>query len=550
MKKVLAWGIPAVILLALVGWRFSTRASSGNQGSGGSGQQKGGASGGGGSGRGAPSVEVAIAQGRAITQTLQSVGTVQSPFKVEISPKAAGRIATLTVREGDSVTAGQVLFVLDTGDLKAAELQQEANVADARSKLAQAKMTQGSTNVGITSQIQQQQAGLGSAQANYSQVQQNYGAQVSAALAQVSAASSAVANARAALDKENATLADTQTKYDRTYSLYKQGFIAAQDVDDARTALNVQQGSVRVAESQVAAAQSQLQTQQQNLSIVKRKGISDIAASKAVVAQAQATVRVAQANRAQTPAYQENLDALSAQVGVAVAQLKQAQSHLADTTVKSPISGTVTARKADPGALASPGSPVLEVQYMDWLYVTTSIPVDFSSQIRPGLVANLTLDGLPGQTFSGPISNINPAADPQSRQFDVLIRLDNKGHQIRPGMYAKVNIVTGNKNAQVTVPREAITTAPDGSNTVTVVDADGVAHVRAVKLGISDDKGSEVLDGVQPGDQVVILTFNPLKDGQQVSVAKPGGQEDGGRQGGSPAGGGKPGRGGRRRQQP
>ncbi len=533
MKKVLLWGIPAVILLALVGWRFSIRASGNSSGD--SGKQKGGAPGrgGGGGGKSAPSVEVVPTASRTIIQSIQSVGNVESPDKLEVAPKTSGRITLLQVREGDPVKPGDVLLKIDPGDLEGAVLQQEASVADARSRLAQAKMTQGSTNVGITSQIQQQQAAVGSAQANYAQVKQNYSAQVAGAQAQVNAAQSAVANAQAALEKENANLANAQTKFDRTNSLYKQGYIAAQDVDDARTALEVEKGSVQVASAQVSAAKSQLAAQQQNLLIAQRKGISDIAASRAGVLQAQASARSAVANRAQGPAYQENLAALQAQVDAALAQLKQAQSRLSDTVVRSTIAGIVTARKADPGALASPGSPVIEVQYLDWLYVTTTIPIDYTSQIHSGQTANITLDGLPGKTFSGPISNINPAADPQSRQFQVRIKLDNRDHEIRPGMYARVSIVTGQVDAKVVVPREAVLTASDGSSTVVVVDSDNIAHVRPVRLGISDGQGVQILDGVQAGDQVVVLTFNPLKEGQKVAVAKPGSSGDSNTSGGA-----------------
>ncbi|MHB8637202.1 MAG: efflux RND transporter periplasmic adaptor subunit [Fimbriimonadaceae bacterium] len=463
-------------------------------------------------------MRIAPSTSRTINEVLLAVGNVESPYKVEISPKSAGRIAYLQAREGDVVKVGEVLLKIDPSDLQGAVLQQEASVAEARSRLAQAKLTQGSTNVGVSSQIEEQRAGLGSAQANLNQVQTNYAAQVAAAQAQVSAAVSGVSNAQAALNKENSSLINFQTKYDRTNNLFKQGFLAAQDLDDAKTALDVEKSAVQEAQSLLAAAKSQLDVQQQNLLIAKRKGLSDIAASKAAVTQAQATLRMANANRSQTPAYRENLAALQSTVDSAVAQVRQAQARLADTVVHATIAGTVTARKADPGALASPGTPVLEVQFLDWVYVTATLPIDSAAQLREGQPARITFDALPGRTFVGPITNINPAADPTSRQFGVKVKLNNPSHTIRPGMYGRISINTGKIFAPVVVPREAIQTNSDGVTTVIVVDANNVAHVRKVSLGVSDDRSVQITDGVRLGENVVVLAYNAIKDGQKVSI--------------------------------
>ncbi len=525
MRKLLVWGIPALLLITLVGWRFAvknaTQAQMGKQGAGGRAQ----------------SVELAATRSRTIVQSVQSVGNVESPFSVEISPKTTGRIEYLEVREGDVVTPGEVLVKIDPSDLQGAVLQQQASVAETRSRLAQAKLTQVSTNVGVSAQIVQQQAGLGSAQANYQQIQQNYKAQLATAQAQVTGAQSGVANAKAALDKENANLRNAQAKYDRTLSLYNQGFVAVQDVDDARTALDVEKGSVSVTKGQLESAASQLDVQKENLSIVKNKGLSDIEAGKASVTQAKATLNVANANSSQTPAYQQNLAALQSQVDAAVAQLKQAQSKVGDTILRSPIAGTVTARKANPGALASPGTTVLEVQYLDWLYVTATLPIDSSSQIHAGQMAQITIDALPGKTFVGPITNINPAADPQSRQFGLKVRLDNKDHAVRPGMYGHVSIITNQTKADIVVPKEALRIGKDGT-TVAVVDKDGVAHVRPVTVGAADDKDVQILSGVEKGEKIVVLAYAPVKDGQKVNLGGPGDGKSGGKgKGGKSKGG-------------
>lgn len=517
MKKWLLWGIPAIALIALLVWRFSVRGAANAQVAGQQGARR----------NASAAVEVASVASRVIVQSLQSVGNVESPYKVEISPKSAGRISFLEVRAGDPVKAGQVLLKIDPSDLQGAVNQALAGVAEARSRLAEAKITQGANAVGVTSQIRQQVAAVASAQADLNQVQRNFDSQVQTAQAQLDAADSAVKNALANLTQENASLANAQTKYNRTLNLYQQRFIAAQDLDDARTAVDVQKGAVAVASGQVDAAKSQLKVQNQNLAIVKRKGQADIAASKAKLTQSKALLDVATANRSQTPAYKENLAALQSAVDAAVGQLNQAQSRLKDTAVRSSINGTVTDRKADPGALASPGTPVLEVQFLDWLFVTTTLPIEASSDVHEGQTADITFDALPGKKLSGTIVNLNPAADPLNRQFGISVRLENPDHSLRPGMYGRVSVVTSKVNASAVVPREALKTNSDGSSTVTTVDKDSVAHVVPVQVGVSDDTGVQITGGVQKGDKVVILSYTPVKDKQKVTIGGPGGGTSG-----------------------
>lgn len=555
MKKVLIWVIPAVALVALIGWRFSVKSSTESSLKGGGaapGGGRGGAGGGasGGAGRGGGGVQVAVATRGDIATTLQAVGTVISPYKLSVSPKTAGRIEYLNVRVGDKVRKGDVLVRIDPSTAQAAVYQQQAGVAEAQSRLAQAQATQGSTEVGITSTIQQQSAGLVSAQADLNQVQRNYDAQVQSAQAGVddaksklTSAQATVKSAQAGLDNARANARNAQVKYDRTYDLYKKAFIAAQDVDDARTQLDVANGQVNaaeqtlnVAQASVDSANSSLRSASANLSIVKRKGLADIAASKAKVTQARASVNVAQANRSQSPAYQQNIAALRASVNAAQAQLRQAQVNLNDTVLRSTIEGTVTARNADPGVLASPGAAILEVQYLDWLYVSTSVPLESVSQLREGLKATIKLEALPGQTFVGPITNINGAADPVSRQVTILIRLDNKAHKISPGMFGSVNIELGRVQNATLVPQEAINKTEAGA-TVTLVDKDSVAHVVPVELGPSQNGKVQILEGVHVGDKVVTLTYNAIKDGSKVSLGGPSGGRSGGRQGGRGAGG-------------
>jgi RND family efflux transporter MFP subunit len=147
-----------------------------------------------------------------------------------------------------------------------------------------------------------------------------------------------------------------------------------------------------------------------------------------------------------------------------------------------------------------------------------------------GQPATITLDAVPGRTFQSSIVQVNPSADPSSRQFSVRAALANPGNAIKPGMFAKVTIVIDRVSSAVVVPREAVATDAEKGSTVTLVDTEDIAHVRQVTTGASDARGVAITQGVMPGDKIVILSANAVKDGAKVRVGgrKRGGDKEGG----------------------
>jgi RND family efflux transporter MFP subunit len=370
MRQRLAYIIPAAILAALIVWRLGVnRSEKSAQVEAASARKK-----------SVPNVQVATAQVRDILHLFQGVAEVEAPADVRIAPKITGRLDYLQVREGDSVTRGEVLARIDPSQAQAA--------------------------------VNQQQAAVESARANV----------------------------------ENA-----QVRYNRYYSLYKQGFVAAQDLDDNRTQLQVAQSALRAAE----------------------------------------------------------------------AQLRNAQSQLSDTILRSPINGFVTARFFDPGSVVTAGQPVVTVQAIRRVFITTSVPEGVNQQVHPGMDAKVEFDAMPGRTFTGKLTQVNTAADPQSRQFLVRAALPNPQNLIRPGMFCRMTLVTKQTRNAVVVPKEAVTTdRKAGGQVVTVVDANSVAHQIPVKTGDSDQTGMQIVEGVKAGDNVVVLSAQPVRDGQTVRIDK------------------------------
>ncbi|MBL8049341.1 MAG: efflux RND transporter periplasmic adaptor subunit [Chthonomonas sp.] len=476
---------------------------------------------------GAAAVEIAIAQARPLINSVQAVGSVVSPYSVGLSPRVAGRITFLEVREGDPVKAGQVLARIDPSEANAKVYENQASVSEARSRLAQAQATVQSNQIQIEQNIRQARAELASAQAAYTQTKTaNEGAlsdaraTVAAARADLTASNALLKNADAQLVAARAQLTNQQTNLKRLQSLLELGYVAAQEVDDAKTAVasaradvEVRLGSVESARAAVSRSQAELNAENTRVNTITASGRAELKVAQARIDQARASLTQAEANRAQTPAYQENINALRSGVDAAEAQLKVARVGQNDTELRSPIAGSVTARSGDPGSLASPSTPVLKVEFLNWLFINATLPLSESGKIVKGLPVEITLDGLKDQIFSGQVDQVVPSADATDRQFLVKIRIENPDRVIRPGMFARVNIEVDRIEAKVVVPNDAVT-----NGKVMVVDAEGKATQREVKVGRTNRNDVEILSGLNVGEKVVVLSFSQVRDGGKVNI--------------------------------
>jgi RND family efflux transporter MFP subunit len=466
-----------------------------------------------------------------VVHTYTGIGTVESPFIVRISSKVNGRVDFLQKREGDAVAAGEVVAKIDPTQVMAMINQAQSAAAEAEARLSQARLTQDPNTVNVHSQIDTQKAILNSAEANYTQTVQNYTSQVQAAQSAVTDAQSrlesskaGIVSAKANIGSAKASNGNAQSKYNRTYDLYKQGFTNAQDVDDARTALDVAKAAVDVADSQLNAAnsavdsaQAQLVSAQKGLDIVVTKGKSDIAAAQAVVDQAKASLKFAHSNTANIPAYVENLRALKNEVDADKAQVRNYQSQLSDTVLRSSINGYITLRSVDPGTTVTPGQVILTVQDIKSLFITTPIREEVARRLALGQSGSIQFDAFPGQTFHANITQINPAADVQSRQFQVRMTLGNPKQTVKPGMTAHVTFVTDTVPNALMVPREAVLTGAVGQYVV-VVNDDNVAHHVPVTVGTQNVTDVQVFGNVRAGQRVVILSMLPVKEGAKLKV--------------------------------
>lgn len=483
------------------------------------------------------SVELATVTLRDISNTFEATGSVEATLDVNVSPKVSGRIEFLQVHEGDKIRKGQVLVRLDPSQIRAQVQQQKANLAEAQYRLAQAQLTQNPTDVSVNTQIREQTAGVASAEADCEQALHNYDAQVAAAEANINDAqgkidssAAAIANAKASINSAQANLDNATARYNRYKALFDKGYIAAQDLDDAKTAQSAAQAAVEVAKGQLDSATAardsaiaQKQALEQQAAIVRTTGQAGITAAKARSQQAEAALDLAKANAAQSPAYEQSLAALRAAVEAARASLENFEAQQADTVLTAPLDGVVSGRFMDPGAMATPGQAILAVQFQKQVWVSIAVPDDVAGKLHLGQKATVVFDTYPGRSFQASIIQINPSADPQSRQFTVRVIMDNAKNLFKPGMFARVSLVAEHVPHAVVVPREAVQQDESGASWVMVADQTSRASRRTVVTGAQDANDIAIISGLAPGEKVVVLSSSPLKEGQTVQAG--GGQK-------------------------
>ena len=510
MKRWLAVLLPIFVLTTLIAWRINQkRTDAADQAQQRTSRTK------------APArASFAVVEVRDIVHTYEATGSVEAPLSVKIAPKMTGRIEYLAVHEGDRVKRGQVLVRIDSSNVEAQVQQQMAAVAEAQYRLAQARLTQNPNDVSVQTQIRQQNAATTSAKADYVQVKVTSEAEIAAALAGLNDATSKIENAQAGINGAQANLDNAKTRYSRVHSLYEKGFVAAQNVDDAKAAVTVQESALQIAQGQLKSATSQREAAGQHHEIAKAKAKADVEASAARLAQAIAALDYAQANTAQKSAYRESIAALQASVDAARASLASAQSARSDTVLISPLDGYVTGRLADPGAIASPSQPVISVQFTRQIWVTAAVPEDVCARLHIGQLAQISLDAFGDRRFTASIIQINPSADPQSRQFTVRVILSNPDNALKPGMFGRVKFVTQTFAGVNVVPREAVQIGKDGQFVMTV-DSRQNAMRMPVTVTAEDENYVCIGSALKPGDKVVTLSAMPIREGQKVMPAQP-----------------------------
>lgn len=196
---------------------------------------------------------------------------------------------------------------------------------------------------------------------------------------------------------------------------------------------------------------------------------------------------------------QLRLESYAAQTQQAQAAVAGARTQLGYTALRAPFAGVITARLADPGTLAAPGVPLLQVDRDGPLQVVTTVDESLIASVRLGMAVPVAIEGATG-AISGHVAQIVPAADPSSRSFQVKLDLP-AGRNLRAGMFATAEFA-GPSRPAILAPQSAVTRR--GSlDCVYAVGADGAAQLRYVTLANPRGDQVEILSGLAAGEVLV-----------------------------------------------
>jgi RND family efflux transporter MFP subunit len=208
---------------------------------------------------------------------------------------------------------------------------------------------------------------------------------------------------------------------------------------------------------------------------------------------------------------------IKSRVAQARANKNLAVKRVKDTKLYAPMSGIVTAKLIERGAMAAPGAAAFTIINISKVYARVSVPESEIGKISKGQNANVSISTI-DQKLVGKITIINPMADAATKSYSVKIQLANAQGKILPGMIADAEISTGKSIGAITVPTQAIVRDADDITYVFVTNGNNKAIRK--RITTSGLRGNEVVisEGLQSGDRVVVSGQTKLKDGAAISL--------------------------------
>ncbi len=225
---------------------------------------------------------------------------------------------------------------------------------------------------------------------------------------------------------------------------------------------------------------------------------------------------------------QQKMDDIETAYKSAQAQIRELKAasdlagiQLADSQIYAPIKGTIAKKFIDEGemiidASMTKNAPLVTIVDMDTVKVMVNVTGRDIARARIGQEARVKVDAHPDKVFMGKVTNISPVLSPLSRTAPVEIEITNPDRLLKPGMFARVKIITEKREKVLVVPIEAII-YQGGKETLFVVEGN-IATLREVKAGLNDGAMVEIASGLKDGEKVIIEGGYGLKDGTRVRV--------------------------------
>ena len=491
-------------------------------------------------------VEVTKVEKGNIQSELELSGSIKANSQVVVVSQVVGEIIEVLVSEGQFVTKGEVVAVIESEELKLRLLQAQAAYHAAEIKYTQAQKL---AKIRISTQVVQARSQLSAAETELQQVLDLSQKQTLSKIEQAEAGlASLQANfekirggtreedkkrAQAAVDRAKADLTNIQSNYNRMRPLFDDGAISAQSFDNVQAQLGISK------------AQYDAAIEQKKL-IDRGPQEEDIRAVGAQVKQAEAAVRLARLSN-ETKTWEKDISLMQSQVETARANLQsvealenakswkaeivsaetlviqaQASADLAKkmlsyATIIAPIAGIISKLNLDPGNIVTPAVSICEIVDMHSVKAVVYVIESDLPKVEVGREVSINVDSW-DEPFSGRISEISPVLDISSRSAKVEIVLSNPDLRLKPGMFSKVTIPLQIRKGVIILSRSAIIrSVVSGEYSVFIIDS-GISKQRQIGLGLSKGDIVEIRSGLSSGEQVVTAGQHSLRDGDKVKI--------------------------------
>ncbi len=392
-------------------------------------------------------------------------GELTASDSISISAKLSAKITNLAVKEGDYVSSGAVLLSLDKTDLNFAYEQARAGYNS-----AVASYNSVVNSASKQSSVQARQA-IVSAETAYNQAKMN--------LDREQALYDNASNLKIAEQNYNTA----KNNYDRIKSLFDLGGASQAELDGAYT---------------------QYLSASENLTTVKTTLSASLDAAKAALDNAQNALSSARENAslAQTAA-QASIETAFAGVESAKVALDMALNNLNNTTITAPISGYISKCIVSKGQTVSPGIEIITISNTKTVDAKINVSESDIAFLKVGDSAEVTVSSVGKEPVIGTISVINPVKDTMTGLYGVKITLDNTDDVMKVGMLCDVKLILSAHSNIVKIPSEALINSGDEYFVYITSDGNKAKKVR-VELGIADEEYTEIISGINFGDEIIV----------------------------------------------
>ncbi|MBU1247655.1 MAG: efflux RND transporter periplasmic adaptor subunit [Proteobacteria bacterium] len=212
----------------------------------------------------------------------------------------------------------------------------------------------------------------------------------------------------------------------------------------------------------------------------------------------------------------EEMDMANTELQSARSQLSQASKAMSQGDVISPVAGVINELFIDPGEWVNMGQPVAEIVDISSIRINVNAPEMDVRYLTQGQMVRVLVDAYPEATWDGVVDFVAFKADETTKTFRVQVVVDNQDLRIRPGMLARVSMARRVIENAVTAPLNALIDK-GGERLVFVADGNK-ARAHTVKLGAISGSQIQILEGLAPGDELIVSGQNEVEEGVTIEV--------------------------------